>query len=207
MARIGIPVRIRLDCNARRTAIELSRQLRWRTSGLDESIIGWRSSAGYGSGALVRKRGQAEGNELARALFAPSQVTNVFYVDRWLTVTQDGKADWKQLARQIAVPLRAAMAASDQSAAGVVAAQASFAHLSEYGKDRFERSSCCSTSRSGPFCKTMAATCTSSGWRATALVAHYQGACGSRPSSISGTLGGIENLLRTIEPQIEVVAA
>ena len=99
------------------------------------------------------------------------------------------------------------MAASDQSAAAVVAAQASFAHLSEHGKDRFERSSCCSTSRSGPICKTMAATCTSSGWRSTALVAHYQGACGSRTSSISGTLGGIENLLRKIEPQIEVVAA
>jgi Fe-S cluster biogenesis protein NfuA len=36
---------------------------------------------------------------------------------------------------------------------------------------------------------------------------HYQGACGTCPSSISGTLRGIENLLRTIEPDIEVVAA
>jgi Fe-S cluster biogenesis protein NfuA len=39
------------------------------------------------------------------------------------------------------------------------------------------------------------------------LVVHYQGACGTCPSSISGTLRGIENLLRTIEPEIEVVAA
>ena len=38
------------------------------------------------------------------------------------------------------------------------------------------------------------------------LSIHYQGACGSCPSSISGTLKGIENLVRTIEPDIEVVA-
>ena len=39
------------------------------------------------------------------------------------------------------------------------------------------------------------------------LIVHYQGACGSCPSSISGTLAGIESLVRTIEPEIEVVAA
>jgi Fe-S cluster biogenesis protein NfuA len=35
---------------------------------------------------------------------------------------------------------------------------------------------------------------------------HYQGACGSCPSSISGTLTGIESLVRQIEPDMEVVA-
>ena len=39
------------------------------------------------------------------------------------------------------------------------------------------------------------------------LTVHYQGACGSCPSSLSGTLAGIENLLKSIEPDIEVVAA
>jgi len=38
------------------------------------------------------------------------------------------------------------------------------------------------------------------------LAVHYQGACGSCPSSISGTLAGIEHLLKTIEPDIEVIA-
>ena len=36
---------------------------------------------------------QAEGDALASALFAIEHVSNVFYVDRWLTVTQDGGAD------------------------------------------------------------------------------------------------------------------
>ena len=39
------------------------------------------------------------------------------------------------------------------------------------------------------------------------LVVRYHGACGTCPSSISGTLRGIERLLRTIEPDLEVLAA
>jgi Fe-S cluster biogenesis protein NfuA len=36
---------------------------------------------------------------------------------------------------------------------------------------------------------------------------HYQGACGSCPSSISGTLYAIENMLREeVDPEIEVVS-
>jgi Fe-S cluster biogenesis protein NfuA len=38
------------------------------------------------------------------------------------------------------------------------------------------------------------------------LSIHYQGACGSCPSSISGTLAAIENLVRTIEPELAVVS-
>jgi len=56
---------------------------------------------------------QAQGDALASALFAIEHVTNVFYIDRWLTVTQDGQADWEKLTREIAVPLRAAPAAAD----------------------------------------------------------------------------------------------
>lgn len=35
---------------------------------------------------------------------------------------------------------------------------------------------------------------------------HYQGACGTCPSSISGTLRGIESLVRMIEPDMHLVA-
>ena len=65
---------------------------------------------------------ETEGDELARALFAIGHVTNVFYVDRWLTVTQDGGADWRELVRKIAVPLRAAPGAGARSAISVDAA-------------------------------------------------------------------------------------
>jgi Fe-S cluster biogenesis protein NfuA len=42
--------------------------------------------------------------------------------------------------------------------------------------------------------------------RGQRLTVHYQGACGSCPSSLSGTLAGIESLVRQIEPDMEVVA-
>jgi Fe-S cluster biogenesis protein NfuA len=39
------------------------------------------------------------------------------------------------------------------------------------------------------------------------LMIHYQGACGSCPSSVSGTLYAIENMLREeVDPEIEVVS-
>ena len=40
---------------------------------------------------------QAKDDPLAAALFAIEHVTNVFYVDHWITVTQDGGADWHEL--------------------------------------------------------------------------------------------------------------
>ena len=44
------------------------------------------------------------------------------------------------------------------------------------------------------------------GLQGNTLTVHYQGACGSCPSSLSGTLAGIEGLVRQFEPDIEVVA-
>src|SRR4029077_14834488 len=42
---------------------------------------------------------QAQDDPLASALFAVGNVTNVFYVDRWITITQDGGADWRGVGR------------------------------------------------------------------------------------------------------------
>src|SRR5688500_8278282 len=67
---------------------------------------------------------QAKGDPLAEALFDIDHVTNVFYVDRWITVTQDGAADWQDLAREVADPIRAAPAADAHSAATVATATA-----------------------------------------------------------------------------------
>ena len=73
---------------------------------------------------------QAQDDPLAAALFAIEHVTNVFYVDRWLTVTQDGEADWPELTRLIAIPIRAAPAAEARSAGTVAAAATAIAGLS-----------------------------------------------------------------------------
>src|SRR5512147_2577962 len=82
--------------------------------------------------------GEAQGDPLAAALFAIDHVTNVFYIDHWLTVTQDGGADGQVLARQIAEPLRAAPAANAQTAATVAAATTAIADLSPEDQQRLD---------------------------------------------------------------------
>jgi Fe-S cluster biogenesis protein NfuA len=150
---------------------------------------------------------EAEGDELARALFAIEHVANVFYVDRWLTVTQDGEVDWKDLVRELAVPIRAAPAASDQSATTVAAAEDAFAHLNETDRQRLDEINELLDRQIRPYLQGDGGDLFILGLAGNRLTVHYQGACGTYPSSISGTLQGIQNLLRSIEPDIEIVAA
>jgi len=150
---------------------------------------------------------QAQGDTLASALFAIEHVTNVFYVDRWLTVTQDGQADWEQLLRDIAPPLRAAPAASEQSAAAVFAARATVADLSAADRQRLDDIELVLDQEIRPYLQGDGGDLHVLGLSGNQLIVHYQGACGTCPSSISGTLQSIENRLRTLEPDIEVVAA
>ncbi|MDI1274999.1 NifU family protein [Polaromonas sp.] len=149
---------------------------------------------------------QASGDALASALFAIAHVSNVFYVDRWLTVTQDGGADWPELVRLIAVPLRAAPAAAAQSAAAVFAARASIDDMSEEDQARLDVISDLLDERIRPSLQADGGDLHVVGLAGSYLSIHYQGACGSCPSSISGTLAAIQNLVRTIEPDLAVVA-
>ena len=150
--------------------------------------------------------GQAQDDALAAALFNIEHVTNVFYVDHWLTVTQDGQADWPELVRKIAVPIRAAPAADAQSAATVAAATTAIADLSPEDQRRLDTISALLDAQIRPYLKSDGGDLHVVGLVGNLLSVHYQGACGTCPSSISGTLRGIENMVRSIEPDIEVVA-
>src|SRR5687767_15977785 len=80
--------------------------------------------------------GLAADDPLAAALFDIEHVTNAFYVDHWITVTQDGQADWQELLRQLAPPIREAPAADEQSAqaAAQAAAPPELEKMSEIGR-------------------------------------------------------------------------
>ena len=82
---------------------------------------------------------QARDDPLAATLFAIENVTNVFYIDRWITVTQDGNADWRALSRLVADPIRAAPAADVQSARLTTAAAPAMADLPPAEQDRLDR--------------------------------------------------------------------
>ena len=149
---------------------------------------------------------QARDDVLASTLFEIEHVSNVFYLDRWLTVTQDGGADWPELVRLIAVPLCAAPAAAAQSAATIAVARNTIADLSAKDQARLEHINDLIDQQIRPSLQGDGGDLHVVGLAGNYLSIHYQGACGSCPSSIAGTLKGIENLIRTIEPNIELVA-
>lgn len=149
---------------------------------------------------------QAQGDALARALFDVEHVSNVFYVDKWLTVTQDGEADWPELVRLLAVPIRAAAAAQAQTAVAVAAAHHAYADLSPPDRQRFDAINSLLDEQIRPYLRSDGGDLHLISLEGDLLSVHYQGACGTCPSSISGTLRSIENLVKSIEPDIEVVA-
>jgi len=151
---------------------------------------------------------QAKDDPLATALFDIEHVVSVFYVDHWITVTQDGEADWQELMRKLAVPIREAPTADAQS--GQLAQQAETTmnpeNLSEADRERLDKINAILDEQVRPYLQGDGGDLFVMGLDGNKLMVHYQGACGSCPSSISGTLAGIENLVRQIEPDMEVVS-
>src|SRR5688572_15232615 len=150
--------------------------------------------------------GAAAEDPLAAALFDVEHVTNVFYVDHWITVTQDGQGDWQELLRKLAPPIREAPAADDQSAHVAAQAMPEMDQLSEADRERLDKINAILDEQVRPYLQGDGGDLYVLGLSGNQLTVHYQGACGSCPSSLSGTLAGIENLVKTIEPDLEVVA-
>ncbi len=148
---------------------------------------------------------QANTDPLAAALFAIPHVTNVFYVDRWLPVTQDGGADWQALVRSLAEPIRAAPAHNPATAAASAAIikpviggpidelrlQSINALLDEQVRPALHKD--------GGDIQVL-------GLVGNQLKVRYQGACGTCPTAFLGTLAGIEGLLHTLEPDLQIIA-
>lgn len=150
--------------------------------------------------------GLAADDPLAAALFDVEHVTNVFYVDHWITVTQDGQADWQELLRKLAPPIREAPAADDQSAQVAAQAAPEMEQMSEADRERLDKINAILDEQVRPYLQGDGGDLYVLGLSGNQLTVHYQGACGSCPSSLSGTLAGIESLVRQLEPDMEVVA-
>jgi NFU1 iron-sulfur cluster scaffold homolog, mitochondrial len=110
--------------------------------------------------------------------------------------------------RKLAAPIREAPAADSDSAkhAEQAAAMAGSAELSAADKERLEKINDILDEQVRPYLQGDGGDLYVVGLEGNKLMVHYQGACGSCPSSISGTLAGIESLVRQLEPEMEVVA-
>ena len=128
---------------------------------------------------------QAQSDPLARALFDLKHVSNVFYVDKWLTVTQDGAADWPELVRLLAVPIRAAPAAQAQTSVAVAAASHAYADLSPLDRQRFDSINSLLDEQIRPYLRSDGGDLHLISLEGDLLSVHYQGACGSCPRTRS----------------------
>lgn len=149
----------------------------------------------------------AQADALASALFAMLGVTNVFYVDHWITVTQDGSQEWASLLKQLAVPIRDAPSAEASSEQLLNAGDQALddPELSEADRLKLSQIIDLLDEQVRPFLQGDGGDLHVMGLEGKTLKVHYQGACGSCPSSLSATLTGIQGLVRTVDPELEVV--
>jgi len=151
--------------------------------------------------------GEAAGDPLGRALFGVGEVASVFYMDKMITVEKRDEADWDDLLPRLAVPIRAAEAVTASVAAPAPAGVGGALGALMSDDPRLVRINEILDERIRP------ALAGDGGWlevlslEDNKLTIRYQGACGSCPSSLTGTLMAIEGMIQQeIDPEIEVVA-
>ncbi len=151
---------------------------------------------------------EAVNDSLGSKLFNIPHIINVFYVDNWVTVTQDGQVDWRDLQKEIAIPIREAPAAENDSINAEEAARwlEEDENLSSSDREKLDQIKEILDIEVRPYLQGDGGDIFVVGLMDKVLQVHYQGACGSCPSSLTGTLAGIQSLVNRIDPELEVIA-
>ncbi len=145
----------------------------------------------------------AKNNELASSLFAIDHVINVYFVDKYVTVTQDGDAVWSELLRQLAPPIREAGTQTDVEEDEEVHATK---EVQETDDPRLMEINKLLDEQVRPYLLADGGGLKILGLEGDRLKVHYQGACGTCPTATSGTLYAIESMVKRIDPEIQVVS-
>ena len=145
----------------------------------------------------------AEGVPLADELFAIEHVESVYFADRWLTVTQDGGADWHGLLREVAVPIRGAESPRLGASAKELEGEEEGVGLDDPRipviRDIIEDYIL-------PYLEADGGGIKIKGLVDDQLFIQYEGACGTCPSATTGTIMAIEALIqREVDPELDVV--
>lgn len=151
---------------------------------------------------------EAASDPLANSLFEVGDVASVFYMDRMVTVEKVDEAEWDELLPKLAVPIRAAEAVTANAPEGAANGVGGTLGALMSDDPRLIRINEILDERIRP------ALASDGGWlevlslQNNVLSIRYQGACGSCPSSLTGTLMAIEGMIKQeVDPEIEVVTA
>lgn len=152
---------------------------------------------------------KAQEDQLAKALFDTGNVVSVFYMDKMVTVEKTDEGDWDEMLPQLAIPIRATEATTGSSAPTVADAASLGGPLAAVMSDdpRLVRINEILDEKVRPALMGDGGYLEVLGIRDNTLSIRYQGACGSCPSSLTGTLMAIEGMIKQeVDPDIDVVA-
>jgi len=148
-----------------------------------------------------REASEATHNPLATRLFAIEGVKSLFFFDNYVTVTRDPDADWGPVGELVLELLQRELPEHDPSYAdpsSEAEARDVTPEIAEIDEvlDRTVR----------PYLAADGGGIVVEKREDNLVYVRYQGACGSCPSSIGGTLVAIQSVLRDeLDPEIEVI--
>ena len=162
----------------------------------------------HGTSHSFKDAAAASSDPLASSVFAAGDVVSVFYMDKMVTVEKTDDAEWDEILPELAVPIRAAESVGGSNGNGNAAAAVGGAIAVAASDDpKLREIEAILDERIRPYLAG------DGGWLevvelvGTTLKIRYEGACGSCPSSLTGTLMAIENMIKDeIDPEIEVIA-
>jgi Fe-S cluster biogenesis protein NfuA len=158
-----------------------------------------------GVGRQFGSSDEAQTDPLAKSLFDVGNVVSAFYMDNMVTVEKEDAADWDELLPALAVPIRAAESVATTSPNGAAAVGGAIAAVTS-DDPRLLRINEILDEKVRPYLMGDGGYLEIIDLKDHTLSIRYQGACGSCPSSLSGTLMAIESMLKQeVDPELEVV--
>ncbi|MFN0084893.1 MAG: NifU family protein [Blastocatellia bacterium] len=155
-----------------------------------------------GTSRSFQSADSAQADPLATSLFSVGNVTSVFYMDRFITVNKEEEVSWEDMLRKLAEPIRSAPAISD------LPPPVESKPVVTPGDDPLlDRINLVLDEKVRPGLAGDGGGLEILGLNDKKLLIRYQGACGSCPSSIGGTLMAIEHMLKEeVDPDLEVIS-
>lgn len=143
---------------------------------------------------------EAQNDPLAKGIFEINGVVSVFYMDKFITIEKEPAVAWGQIQKPFVEFI-------DKFDKSLIPAESEGPKLSSQEEtELLKKINEVLDQRVRPALAGDGGGLEVRGLDGLTLKIKYQGACGSCPSSIRGTLSAIENLLRReINPEIEVI--
>jgi Fe-S cluster biogenesis protein NfuA len=149
---------------------------------------------------------KAHDDPLARALFAIEGVKSLFFMDDFVTVTWEDAADWRTVTDRVKAVLQEHTPAAD--AARDAGATPTTATGEVDDRELWSKIQAILDDRVRPALAGDGGGLEILGLESKVLRIRYQGACGTFPSSVAGTLMAIQNMLQSeVDEELQVISA